>query len=121
MGVLDGGLQAVFGAAFGGLYLDGWLHRASRTHEANGDLSTSYGDERVKVQVDRLTQGQRSAAGDSYTDKDARILVLQVGLLGPVSRPSTDDQVTAGGVRWVVSGIASDPANTYWDMRGTPA
>ena len=115
MGLLDGGLQSVFGQAFGSLYLSGTLHRVTRTEDSGGSVTRSYSDTVVKVQIDSLTEAMRSAGG--YTERDVRLIVLQRGI---GAAPSTDDQITAGGRRFNVSNISEDPARSYWFMIGSP-
>lgn len=120
MGLLDGGLQAVFGAAFAGVYLDGTLHRSSRVEAENGNITETFVSQAIKVQKDACTERMRQQEG--YSDRDVRLIVLQVAPDSSVlEEPSTDDQITAAGQRWAISGIVSDPANAYWEMRGTPA
>lgn len=115
MGLLDGGLTAVFGAAFNGIYLPGTLHRQTRTEADNGDVSVLWSDSPIRYQPDRITQAMRQAEG--YTDKDAAFLILQAGV---AQEPTTDDEFTAGG-RWAVKSVDADPANTHWIIRASPA
>lgn len=117
-GLLDGGLQAVFGAAFGGLYLDATLHRQGLTFASDGDV-TEPGDtnEPVKAHFDRVTEAMRQAEG--YSEKDVAILILQDGVS---AAPTTDDELTLGGQRWKIVGLPDeDPARTYWLVRGRRA
>ena len=120
--LLDGGLQAVFGAAFAGVYLQGTLHRAIRAEADNGDVTEVFtGDPGqpagtpIRYQPDRITEAMRQAEG--YTDKDAAFLILQSGV-SPA--PTTDDEMTAGG-RWAIKSVDADPASTHWIVRASPA
>lgn len=122
MGLLDGGLQAVFGAAFSPIYLAGTLHRATRTESDNGDVTVAFtGDEGqppgtpIRYQPDKITEAMRRAEG--FTDKDAAFIILQSGV-SPA--PTTADELTAGG-RWAVKSVDADPANTHWVVRASPA
>lgn len=121
-GLLDGGLAAVFGSAFGSFFLDGTLHRvgATKGRDSRGRVISvdAAAAERIKGQVESVTEAMRAA--DGYTARDARLIVLQVGPDGTVARPTSDDEITLGGTRWSVDMIASDPAATYWEARGTP-
>lgn len=115
MGLLDGGLQAVFGAAFAPIYLAGTLHRASRTEADNGDVTVTWTDAPIRYQPDKITEAMRRAEG--FTDKDAAFIILQSGV-SPA--PTTADEITAGG-RWAVKSVDADPANTHWVVRASPA
>lgn len=114
MGLLDGDLAGTFASAMSGIYLDGTLHRTTFSDDGAGGGSASHSTEAVKVEVDQTTQAQRS--GD-FTDTDQRILVLAQG----VSGITTDDEITAGGVRWSIASVTRDPAGAYYDLRGRRA
>jgi hypothetical protein len=114
MALLDGGLQNIFGAAFGAIYLDGTLIRVTKTDDGEGGWSEAFAAHPIKGQVDAVTERMRQSAG--YTDGDMRIIVLQAG--SPV-QPVTDDRVILGNSIWDVAGIEADPANTHWQMRGS--
>lgn len=114
MGLLDGGLQAVFGAAFGGIYLPGTLHRPTRTEADNGDVTVAWTDAPMKYQPDRITEAMRQAEG--FTDKDAAFIILQAG----VAPFDTDAEATMGG-RWAIKSVDADPASTHWVVRASPA
>jgi hypothetical protein len=114
MGLLDGGLRSVFGAAFGGIYLDASLYRIVRTDAENGDVTEApEAGEAVKVQIDKVTEQMKGL--DRYTARSMRLLMLQVGPDGVVARPNTDAEVSVGADRWAVSDVSSDPGNTYWE------
>ncbi len=114
MGLLDGGLQSVFGAAFGSIYLDGSLIRVTLVDDGEGGGSEITETHPIKGQVDAVTERMRQSAG--YTDGDMRIIVLQAGL---GFRPNTDDRITLGGRNWAIADIEADPANTHWIARGS--
>lgn len=116
MGLLDGGGAALMAAVFGGIYLDATLHRPTITADGAGGGSTTYADEAVKVQLEAVTEAMRQAEG--YTDKDVRILMLADG----VTRPNSDCEVTVSGTRYSIQPpVGTDPAQSYYDMRGRPA
>ncbi|MBI1179107.1 MAG: hypothetical protein GC201_01015 [Alphaproteobacteria bacterium] len=115
MGLLDGGIQSVFSAAFGQLYLDATLHRVTIQDDGTGSYTTVESDEVVRAQVEVATWAMRQA--DGYSDGDVRVLILAAG----VDRPKTDDQITVRGVRWSLSNIGMDPAASYYDCRGRRA
>lgn len=114
--LLNGGLQGVFAGAFGSIYLPGTLWRVRRTEGAGGTFTETPIPTPCRVQVDSATEAMRGDAG--YSDRDVSILILQGGLVGPA--PTTDDQVTAKGVRWALASVIEDPASTYWLCRATP-
>lgn len=111
--LLNGGLQAVFGAAFGAVYLPGYLLRTTLTDDGEGGYSTSHAVHAIKGQVDQASERMRRA--DGYTDGDMRVIVLQSGV---TVEPNTDDLTVLGGKVWVLSGIQADPAITHWEMTG---
>jgi len=115
MGLLDGGLAEVFAGAFSAIYLDGQLYRPAAFADdgAGGGADNAFADpEAVKVQIDAATQAMRSAEG--FVEGDVRILMLAHG----VTSPDTDCEVAAGGTRYLVETVATDPAGTYYEMRG---
>lgn len=113
MGLLDGGMQGIFGAAFGGLYLAGTLIRVTLTDDGEGGYSVSHAVHAIKGQVDQASERMRRA--ESYTDGDMRVIVLQSGV---TVEPNTDDLAILGGKVWALSGIQADPAITHWEMTG---
>lgn len=115
MSLLGGELTALFGTAFGAMYLDGTLHSSVRTEDGGGSVSRTFTDSAIKVQLDSVTEAMRLEPG--YTARDVRLIILQYGAV----EPSTEDEITAGGRRWALGNISADPANTHWTARGTPA
>jgi len=112
MGLLTGDVSSVFSSIMGAFFLDGTLHRATLTDDGMGGGSASWSDTPVKAQLDSTTQQQQ--AGEGYTDRDQRILVLAHGL----TRPDPDDEITLNGVRWSIASVGRDPAGAYYDLRG---
>lgn len=120
MGLLDGGLHGIFGAAFGGVYLAGTLLVIERVEDEDGGFTPYERRKAIKGQVDVCTESMRQQAG--YTERDARLLVLQVDQHGcPLVRPTTDAEIVLGCTRWAVGSVEADPGNTHWIIRGTPA
>lgn len=116
MGLLDGDISGLFGAAFGSLYLDAQLHRAALGDDGEGGGSTTWAAaEPVKAQLDQTTMAQRD--GQNYADSDQRILVLASG----VAAPTTDDEITIRAIRWKIASVTMDPAGSYYDLRGRRA
>jgi hypothetical protein len=118
MGLLDGGIAATFAAVFGAVYLDGSLYRPSAWADDGQGGGTDNGfatPEAVKVQIDQATQAMRAAEG--YVDGDVRILMLAHS----VAAPDTDCEVAAGGARYMVQSVATDPAGSYYELRARRA
>lgn len=113
MGLLDGGMQGIFGAAFGAVYPSGYLLRTTLTDDGEGGYTTSHAVHAIKGQVDQASERMRRAEG--YTDGDMRVIVLQSGV---AVEPNTDDLAILGGKVWALSGIQADPAVTHWEMTG---
>ena len=116
MGLLDGQIAETFAAIFGGIYLDGQLFRAidfADDGKGGGEATDPFlPAEAVKVQIDSATDSMRGA--DGYAEGDVRILMLAHG----VAAPDTDCELAAGGVRYMVASVATDPAGSYYEFRG---
>jgi hypothetical protein len=115
MGLLDGDLAATFAAALGPVYLDGTLYRPHEFADdgAGGGQAVGFGPgEPVKVQIDAATQAMQRA--DGFVDTDQRILVLAHG----VAMITTDCEISAGGKRYMIESVGTDPAGSYYELRG---
>ena len=115
MGLLDGGLQAVFAGAFGPLFLDGTLHKVETAPDGEGGVIRTPADTPIKGMVDRYSEAYRAAAGIPETD--ARLFVLQHGV---GAAPDTDSEITLRGARYRVMAVDQDPAQAAWTIRGRP-
>jgi hypothetical protein len=114
--LLDGQLAAAFAGVFGGVYLEGQLYR-SVAYSDDGTGGDPGGDgfapaAAVKVQVDAASFAMQNA--DGYVEGDVRILMLAHG----VATPSTDDEIGAGGARYMIESVGTDPAGSYYELRG---
>lgn len=115
MGLLNGQIAEAFAGIFGGVYLDGTLYRAVDFVDDGKGGGTDGGFDAgspVKVQVDSASYGMRTAEG--YVEGDVRILMLAHN----VATPSTDDEIAAGGARYQIESVATDPAGSYFELRG---
>jgi len=115
MGLLDGGIAAAFAGVFGAVYLDGLLYRPNEFSDdgkGGGSGSGFAAAEPIKLQVDAATQAMRAAEG--FVEGDVRILVLAHG----VAAIDTDCEITAGGTRYLIGSVATDPAGSYYELRG---
>lgn len=112
MGLLDGGVAAIFAQAFSGFYLDATLHRAGEITYTNGVITGNGStDIPAKAQIDAATYAMVNS--DGYVDGDMRILILNPGV--PVT---TDDEITVAGTRWKIQSVTQDPAIAYYECRG---
>lgn len=120
MGLLDGGLAGVFGGIMGTFYPDATMHRAIITGDGEGGGSTAWAPgEACKAQLDKTIE--RTVNGNVETLQS--ILLLQqfkdgAGVAQTTARPSTDDEITAGGTRWQIATIEVDPAQSYFLLGG---
>ena len=113
-GLLDGGIASIFGKVFAGVYLPATLYRRVRTETDDGSVTIETELHACRAQIDAVTEAMRQAPG--YTDTDQRILILSDTL---DAVPTTDDEITVGGRTWGIASVASDPAQSYWELRGT--
>jgi hypothetical protein len=116
MGLLDGRLQAVFGAVFASLLPDGTLHVAAKDADGQVILPPVFADVPVKGHRDDVTDRQR--ADWDIPDRAARLIVLQAGV---PAAPSPDDEITLAGGRWRIGAVERDPAGAAWILTGMPA
>lgn len=120
MGLLDGGMADVFGGIMSAFYPAASLHRAIVTEDGEGGGSVAWGDaEDCRAQLDKTIE--RLVDGNAETLQS--ILLLQrfkdaEGVMQSVARPSTDDEITAGGYRWQIATIEVDPAGAYFLLGG---
>jgi hypothetical protein len=116
MGLLDGRLRAVFGAAFARLLPDGTLHVAAKDADGQVILPLVFTDVPVKGHRDDVTDRQRADWG--IPDRAARLIVLQAGV---AAVPTPDDEITLAGGRWRIGAVERDPAGVAWVLTGMPA
>lgn len=115
MALLNGAFAATFAGIFSGFYAEGSLYRANSFADdgMGGGSGPGFGaGEPVKVQIDAATEAMRGAEG--YVDGDVRILMLAHG----VASPTTDDELGAGGKRYMIESVATDPCGSYYELRG---
>lgn len=115
MGILDGGIQSLFGTVFGSFYLDAVLQTATIVYDDEGGTTEGFSDQPVKVQEDMVSEQTRASGGFSQNEK--QFLVLQSGVTGALNG---DDRLTIGGVTYVLREPNQDPAKSYWQVRGVP-
>ena len=115
MGLLDGGLAAVFHKAFAGLYLPATLYARTLTYDGDGNPTATDVEHECRAQVDDMTAVQRAQAG--YGDSEQRILVLVDSL---AVEPNTDCQIEVDGRgRYaIMAPLSTDPAKSHWVIKG---
>ncbi len=118
MGLLDGSLRQMFGAAFGTVLLNGSHFARTETVATNGDVTS------VLATVAQPVKGYREQTTDrmrelGYTDSEARLLILQTYGGAIVTAPNRDDVIDLDGVRWICGDIGEDAAHTHWTIRAT--
>ena len=114
-GILDGGIRAIFGAAFGSFYQDATLIRVTLIPDGQGGGTEGAVTEPVKVQQDDVSEYVRATAG--YAQNERRFLILQSTVTGPVTG---DCRLTFEGVTYVLNSPEQDPARSYWAVRAVP-
>lgn len=118
--LLNGGIEAIFGAALGGLYLDATLHRdgSDPIYDGEGSITGYAGGAEIpcKAQMDAATYAMRQA--DGYVDGDVRIIILSAGLAVEVT---AEHQIEVAGKRWMIASAERDAARSHWVCRGRKA
>lgn len=115
MGLLDGGIAAIMGDGMGDFYLTATLRTVTFVDDGQGGGSTTTTTQSVKVQEDMIREEARAAGGFSQNAK--RFIVLQSGVVGGLSG---NDELTVGGVTYMLSTPEQDPAKAYWYVVGVP-
>ena len=118
MGLMDGGIASIFGAALSGLYLPAILHKPGEYATDNeGNILPAVGtDVPCRAQMDGATYAMRQSEG--YSEGDVRIIILSARLGVEVT---TDCQISVSGTRWMVQSAELDAASSHWVCRGRAA
>lgn len=116
MGILNGGIQSLFGTVFGAFYLDGTLITVTNIYADDGKTTETTSNQPCKVQEDAVDERTRSAG--NYSQNEKRFLVLQKGIAGPLTGNSR--LVAPDGITYVLREPDQDPAKSYWQVRGVP-
>lgn len=111
--MLNGGVAALFGKAFAGLYLPATLNRRVMSYDGDGNPTAATTAYTCRAQLDSVTETMRQSAG--YTEGDVAIYILSHGLPVPVT---TDDEIAVKGALYSIASADTDPANAYWLCRG---
>lgn len=116
MGLLDGGLQTIFGNVFGPLLLDATLHKASQFFDDGGSVLESFNNYPCKAMEETVSAVVRAQAG--IPAKDVRFIVLQLSV-GAKLEPG--DELTIRGARWKLRApVDQDPAQASWGVWASP-
>ncbi len=116
MSLLDGGLSALFGAVFSGLFRDATLAKLAATDDGSGGFETSFTSYPVKVMLEAVSDRARAASG--LPDLAVTVLVLQAGLAVTLD---LDDRVTVAGTSYRVVKVDADPAGAAWTAVVVPS
>ena len=113
MGLLNGGINRIFGAAFSSVYLHGQMIRVTNADDGKGTLTATQSDPvDIKYQIDTVTETQRQAP--DYKATGVRVIVLDTGI-------AIDQNclLSLGGVTYrVAPDIIRDAANSHYQLRG---
>jgi hypothetical protein len=119
MGLLDGGLQQMFGAAFAPQLLDGRHYKSVETRDTKGNVTSAV----TKVQSFKgyrqsMSKAMREAG---YAPDTGVLLVLQVFEGRQLVRPNRNETALLDGTTWVVGDlIDEDAAHVAWVFAVTP-
>lgn len=111
MGLLDGGLAALLGAALGRTYLPATLHRVSTERLRGGSTIESVVDLPCRAQIEAASEAMQAGAGAA--ERRVRILVLASSLAGPIG---SGDRLSIGGERYAITAVARDAAGAVYDL-----
>jgi hypothetical protein len=112
MGLLDGDLQAMFGAAFGGLLLEGRHYHKTETRADNGDVTATVTKVQSVSGYREVTRNRRG--GDEPSTRTMRFLVLQTYQGRVLNELARGDELALDGLRIVIGDIDTDPAHAAW-------
>lgn len=118
MGLLNGGIAGLFGAAFGGMYLPAILYSGAPTYGPTGEITALAGAEQsCRAQIDELSWRQLQEGAD---DAEVSIIILVHGV---ATAPTNDAQIVVqadqyavpgGWQRWALSDVKMDAAGSHW-------
>jgi hypothetical protein len=120
MGLLDGGLQQMFGAAFAPQLLEGRHYRRAEVRDNKGNVTATV----TQAQSFRgYRQGMTKAmVAAGYAPNTAVLLVLQVYEGQPIPAPKRGETVRLDGTDWILGDlIDEDAAHVSWLFAVTPA
>lgn len=117
MALLDGGLQQMFGAAFGAVLLDGRHYHKTTSTLPNGDASAPV----TKVQsIKGYREDTKNRRREEGSGNAMRMLVLQTYEGRVIDRVVRGDVVQLDGLRLVVDDVDEDAAHAGWMLTGAP-
>lgn len=115
MSLLDGGMQAIFGAMFGAVYLDGTLTKGLATDTGTGGFSVADTAYPVKAMAAAMSDQARAASG--LPEPAVMISLLRAGLAVAVD---LDDRLTIGGKTYRAVRVETDPAAVAFVVTAVP-
>lgn len=115
MGLLDGDIRDLFGSVFGSYFKDGKLIKTTLIDNGRGDWDKSEVEHDCKIQKDSTFRSTTDTTGPEVS---VTFLMLIAGL-GVTAY--TNDQLLYAGRKYTIMSVDSDPADSYWTIRGIPA
>ena len=112
MGLLDGELQKMFGAAFGTILLDGRHYRKTETRDAKGNVTGTVTQVQT-IKGYRETKRTNDQLEKSFADDAGILLILETYQGRVISPPQRGDVVDLDG-RWVIGDFNEDAAHASW-------
>lgn len=119
MGLLDGGLQQMFGAAFAPQLLDGRHYKRTEERDVKGNVTATV----TKVQSFKgYRQVNAKILRDlGYAPTTAVLLILQVYEGRQIDKPQAKETAKLDGITWVLGDlIDEDAAHVSWLFAATP-
>lgn len=116
MGLLDGALAAVLGAALGAVFRNGSLLKMQETDTGTGRFTAAATSYPVKLSLEALTASDRAASGLPLAA--VRLTVLRAGL--PVT-VDLDDGLAVDGATYRVVKVETDAAQAAYALAAVPA
>ena len=119
MGLLDGGLQTMMGAAFAPQLLEGRHYQRAESRDLKGNASAAVTRvQSIKGYREGMSHAMREAG---YPANTARLLILQTYQGRVIAKPNREDRVKLDGVTWVLGDlIDEDAAHVAWRFAATP-
>lgn len=117
MGLLDHGLQQMFGAAFSGVLLTGRHYHRTESRDNKGNVTAPITKaQSVRGYRQAMTTALREAG---FADATAVLLIMQTFDGRVIDRPMRGDTITLDGL-WVAGNIDEDAAHVAWVVGVTP-
>jgi hypothetical protein len=119
MGLLDGGLQQMFGAAFAPQLLDGRHYKRTETRDNKGNVTgTVARTQSFKGYRENMSKAMRDMG---YAPETVVLLILESYQGRVIETPTRGDVAQLDGQRWVLGDLVDeDAAHVAWRFAATP-